>query len=193
MNAEQLFLVRGESKELPQPYYADKEDGFSIFSRDGGPLHKSRFRCLLKTFCSREEAEEFVNEYKNRVPGRFDSMAVEPVAPELMASFQTMEEERRASLQKLMPLVDRVLEVFDFGRVHKAMVALDWKYGEDVPPSIEKLKTLARGLLLTSAEDDGESCIHTSGGFQAWRSGEKLYLSFQIESAYAEEGRSSRL
>lgn len=194
MNTEpQLFLVRGESSELPLPCYADKEDDFSPFAADDGPLHKSRFRCLLKTFGSQAEAEGFMNACKNREPHRFNVLSVEPVAPELMASFQTMEAERRASLQKLLPLVDRVLEVFDFARVQKAMVALDWKYEDDAPPSVEKLKTVAKGLLFSAAEDDGASCMHSSGGFQAWRSGETLYLSFQIESAYAEEGRSARL
>jgi hypothetical protein len=134
-----------------------------------------------------------MNAYKKRVPQRFNSMAVEPVAPELMASFQTMESERRAIFQKLLPLVDRVLEVFDFTRVQKAMVALDWKYDDDAPPSIEKLKTVAKGLLFSAADDDGKSCMHTSGGFQAWRSGEALYLTFKVESAYADEGQSSRL
>jgi len=187
------FAPEYASSELPQPYYADKEDGFSPFSSDGGPLHQSRFRCLLKTFGSREEAEGFVNAYKIRMPHRFISMTVEPVAPELMASFQTMEAERRASLQKLLPLVDRVIAAFDFARVHKAMVALDWKYEGDAPPSVEKLKTTARGLLFSAVEGDSDNCIHTTGGFQARRSGETLYLSFQIESAYAEEGRCSRL
>jgi hypothetical protein len=51
---------------------------------------------------------------------------------------------------------------------------------------------MAQGLLQGVVEDDTAS-ESSSGGFRAWAFGEKLYLQFVIETAYAEPGKASRL
>jgi hypothetical protein len=197
MNKPSVFLVRARSADSNQNYYAtqDQDDApsFSPFSGDEGPLHQSRFRNLLRQFSSQDEADQFVKSQSEHSLKRFSAVAIEPAAPELLESFQTMDAERRASLQKLLPLVDQVLENFDFGRVQKAMAALDWIYaGDDATPSIDRLKETARGMLVSVAEDDNDLESH-SGGFRAWRFRDKLFLAFTVETAYAEPGKASRL
>ena len=190
-----VFIVRAIPRDEQVDYYASRVDeGFAAFHPALGPLHTSRFRNLIAQFVSPAEAETFLRSQRERTLERFQDIRIEPAPAELAASFLTMEAERRAALQQLLPLVDRVLEVFDFNRVHRAMIALDWKYINDPQsPDIEVLKSTARRLLIAAAEEDAEHCEHASGGFRAWRFQDNLYLTFAIETAYAEPGRASRL
>ena len=190
-----VFIVRAIPRDEQVDYYASRVDeGFAAFHPALGPLHTSRFRNLIAQFVSPAEAETFLRSQRERTLERFQDIRIEPAPSELAASFLTMEAERRAALQQLLPLVDRVLEVFDFNRVHRAMIALDWKYINDPQsPDIEVLKSTARRLLIAAAEEDAEHCEHASGGFRAWRFQDNLYLTFAIETAYAEPGRASRL
>lgn len=186
-----VLLVRAQAKGTALPFYATQDGGLSPYTPESGPLHRSRFRNLLRQFATEAEASGFIEE--KGADKRFEVIGIEPASPELMASFQTMEEERRLSLQRMLPLVDRVMATFDFSRVQKAMEALDWKYAaDDTSPSLEKLQATARDLLTAAVEDDAEA-MGMCGGFKAWRFGEKLYLSFEVACAYAEEGRSQRV
>ena len=134
-----VFIVRAIPRDEQVDYYASRVDeGFAAFHPALGPLHTSRFRNLIAQFVSPAEAETFLRSQRERTLERFQDIRIEPAPSELAASFLTMEAERRAALQQLLPLVDRVLEVFDFNRVHRAMIALDWKYINDPQsPDIE--------------------------------------------------------
>lgn len=190
-----VFIVRAIPRDEHVDYYASRVDeGFAAFHPAFGPLHTSRFRNLIAQFVSPAEAETFLKSQRERTLERFQDIRIELAPAELAASFLTMEAERRAALQQLLPMVDRVLEVFDFNRVHRAMIALEWKYTNDPQsPDVETLKSTARRLLVEAAEEDADHAEHTSGGFRAWRVQDNLYLTFAIETAYAEPGRASRL
>jgi len=58
--------------------------------------------------------------------------------------------------------IDDILDNFDFDKVHKVMVFLNWKYGGSVP-TVSELKENARGLLKEAVKLD----LHwySSGGF----------------------------
>lgn len=190
-----VFIVRAIPRDEQVDYYASHaEEGFAAFHPASGPLHTSRFRNLIARFVSPAEAETFLQSQRPRSLERFQDIRIEPAPADLAASFLTMGAERRAALQQLLPLVERVLEVFDFTRVQRTMAALGWKYTTDPQsPGIEDLKSMARRLLVAAAEEDADHAEHTSGGFRAWRVQEKLYLTFAVETAHAEPDRASRL
>lgn len=84
-------------------------------------------------------------------------------------------------------LSKQVYENFDWNKVHKAMIAVEWywdlgkdKYGKPKKgiPSIETIQNAAYDLLKRAYEGE---CQVSSGGFTAvWENGE-LYLSFTLE------------
>lgn len=95
----------------------------------------------------------------------------------------------------LQLMVDKIIDLFDFERVHKVMEFVDWKYiepnGSLQVPSIERLKAAARRCLLASyrcykkfGDIDGTAC---SGGFHATylpgnqESGAELILRFVLQ------------
>ena len=64
--------------------------------------------------------------------------------------------------------IGKVMDYFDFGRVHKVMTALDWKWaivndGYSVPEEFE-IRTEARRLLTQAVK---EKMSITTGGFYA--------------------------
>lgn len=83
-----------------------------------------------------------------------------------------------------------ILDGFDFGQVHKAMVALDWKWHMDAPiervPSVADLKKESGRLLnkiVKSLDKDGDTNWISTGGFKAGHDGYgNLTLAFEIES-----------
>jgi hypothetical protein len=79
-------------------------------------------------------------------------------------------------------MIDEILDEFNFERVHKVMVALDWTWsGTDGVPTIPDLRRMARSLLKQVVESKG---IHSvgSGGFTAYMHYGILGLRFEISS-----------
>jgi hypothetical protein len=75
-------------------------------------------------------------------------------------------------------MVNEIIEGFDFDKVHKTMVELNWTWAESfMPPSIEEMKDTAEYLLREAAKsrlsDDYMEIHHSSpitvgtGGFEA--------------------------
>jgi len=72
-----------------------------------------------------------------------------------------------------LSLIDGIIDEFDFEKVHKAMIALDWKWaiaitGDDGPlklrvPTLDRLKEFARYLLIGSIKTG----LCFSGGLKA--------------------------
>ena len=81
-------------------------------------------------------------------------------------------------------MVTAVMEDFDFDRVHRVMVNLDWKWdigdGEMTVPSSYRLTKKAESLLRDAAQHyrDKEFYSCGSGGFAAHLDGETLTLQF---------------
>ena len=81
-------------------------------------------------------------------------------------------------------MVTAVMEDFDFDRVHRVMVNLDWKWdigdGEMTVPSSYRLTKNAERLLRDAAQHYGDKEFHScgSGGFMAHLDGETLSLQF---------------
>ncbi|MBK8001385.1 MAG: hypothetical protein IPK15_22440 [Verrucomicrobia bacterium] len=189
-----ILIVRAIPHGEALDYYATLTEGFVPFFPVPEPIHTSRFRNLIARFACEREAELFLSGERELSLGRFREIRIEPAPAELVASFTTMEAERRAALQKLLPMVDRLLAVFDFDRVQRVMAALDWSTADATGrPTREVLKSTAQRLLIAAAEDDADHFEHTSGGFRAWRVQDKLYLSFAVETGYADPDRASRL
>lgn len=80
-------------------------------------------------------------------------------------------------------MIDEILDEFDFEKVHRVMVALDWKWsveGEKINPSIADLRRMARSLLqhVVSSRDTAAA----SGGFTAFMHYGVLGLRFEVSS-----------
>jgi hypothetical protein len=80
--------------------------------------------------------------------------------------------------EPLDEMIDEIMDEFNFARVHKAMVALDWKWAssKNYIPSIDELRTETERLLRDAADvrlnmcigEPWESPIYCStGGFSA--------------------------
>lgn len=79
-------------------------------------------------------------------------------------------------------MIDEILDEFDFEKVHRVMLALNWKwYDTEGIPSIADLRRMARSLLKQVVESKG---IHSvgSGGFTAYMHRGLLGLRFEISS-----------
>ncbi len=92
-------------------------------------------------------------------------------------------------------LVEEVMNRFDFQRVQTAMRALGWTYyNETESPSLETLRTTARRLLDTVAEEKESFVEHQSGGFRAcWYPSSTVTLTFVVESGYSRNTPGARL
>jgi len=92
-------------------------------------------------------------------------------------------------------LVDEVMNRFGFERVQTAMRALGWTYyNETESPSLETLRTTARRLLDTVAEEKEAFVEHQSGGFRAcWYPTGTITLTFVLESEYTRSKPGARL
>lgn len=78
-------------------------------------------------------------------------------------------------------LIDNILDEFDFERVHKAMVALNWQWhNTDGVPTIGDLRRTARDLLRTVVQDN--HVMVGSGGFYAHKENDVLGLRFEVAS-----------
>lgn len=76
--------------------------------------------------------------------------------------------------------VEEIIEQFDFEKVRKAMVALNWCwYGDTNPPSIGELVLSAQKLLNEVLEED--LCALSTGGFLAENRNGLLSLLFVLE------------
>lgn len=82
--------------------------------------------------------------------------------------------------------IDEILNYFDFERVHKAMVALNWRWEEiEGVPSVGALVNKARSMLESVAS--GKYSSASTGGFRAsiidYPEGEEcnLQLSFELD------------
>ena len=96
--------------------------------------------------------------------------------------------------QVLLRQVEPLLEVFDFERVRQTMVALGWTYtGESQSPDLVRLRQTARSVLQSVAEDAVDNQVVTSGGFRGWSLENTLFLTFEVASACAEQGKAKRL
>jgi len=85
---------------------------------------------------------------------------------------------QKVYLDPVNQMVDEIMEEFNFAKVHKAMVALDWKWAgsEYKIPSIESLRNEAKHLLRGAAESRLTQfknehwelgIINSTGGFSA--------------------------
>ena len=78
-------------------------------------------------------------------------------------------------------LIDNILDEFDFERVHKAMVALNWQWhNTDGVPTIGDLRRNARNLLIEVTHDN--HVMVGSGGFYAYNEDGTLGLRFEVAS-----------
>jgi hypothetical protein len=86
--------------------------------------------------------------------------------------------EGKVEKEPLDKMIDEIMDEFNFARVHKAMVALDWKWASSKSyiPSMDDLRETAESLLRGAAESrlgdyKGEhwelGIINGTGGFQA--------------------------
>ena len=81
--------------------------------------------------------------------------------------------------------IDNIMDYFDFDKVLKTMIALDWKWiKEDHKslddleiPSIERIRKTARTLLIRAVEIKDST---STGGFQAEYDDCNLYLRFVV-------------
>lgn len=97
--------------------------------------------------------------------------------------------------QLIENMVAAVMEDFDFDRVHRIMVNLDWKWdigdGEMTIPSIYRIMKKAEGLLTSAASHYGENENYScgSGGFMAHLDGTTLTLQFVLTetTSYADD------
>lgn len=77
-------------------------------------------------------------------------------------------------------MIDEILDEFDFERVHRAMIALQWSYhNTEGTPHIGDLRRLARSLLKQVVEAKGIQSV-ASGGFTAYMHSGLLGLRFEV-------------
>ena len=82
----------------------------------------------------------------------------------------------------IQKLIDEVMDCFDFERVHKAMVALDWTWHDvDGVPDVYEIKKHARALLKDAIK---RNVILSTGGFRVGfdPDEEVLFLEFIVDS-----------
>lgn len=76
-------------------------------------------------------------------------------------------------------LIDEIMDEFDFDRVYKTMVALNWTWhSTNGVPNISDLRKSARGLLKSAVEYD--QVMVSSGGFVAYKEDGILGLRFEL-------------
>lgn len=76
-------------------------------------------------------------------------------------------------------LIDEILDEFDFGYVHKAMVALNWEWHSiDGVPTVGDLRRKARELL--NDLKNSKNVVVGTGGFYAYRDGAFMGLRFEV-------------
>jgi hypothetical protein len=85
--------------------------------------------------------------------------------------------------------IDHIMDNFDFERVHKAMAALDWKWGNFIDsesyriPDLCELRQAARMMLREAVLRPETGYTTTCGGFCVQKiDGEELRLSFVLDA-----------
>jgi hypothetical protein len=79
-------------------------------------------------------------------------------------------------------MIDEILDEFDFEKVHKVMVALDWTWhNTDGVPSIGDLRRMARSLL-QHVVSSREINTAASGGLTAFMHHGVLGLRFEVSN-----------
>lgn len=68
-----------------------------------------------------------------------------------------------ADIQQAM-LIETVVKAFNFERLHRAMIAVDWRWQDAGVPSVADLKETARKLMAQALEMKGTA---RTGGFSA--------------------------
>jgi hypothetical protein len=64
--------------------------------------------------------------------------------------------------------IKEIMEEFDFDKVHKVMLILDWKWGyEPKTPTVDQLRATAEELLTKSTIGDINPHYVSTGGFEA--------------------------
>jgi hypothetical protein len=85
----------------------------------------------------------------------------------------------------------QILDNFDFGRVHEAMLAMEWKWGGDIP-GYHSLMKCAEGLLRDAVKyapkSDTDWVEISTGGFTAQNRNGRLLLMFCIADYAYESG-----
>ena len=80
--------------------------------------------------------------------------------------------------------IDEIMSSMNFYKIHTAMTALDWRWGEEVP-SVARLRARAMSLLRELQE---ESRAISTGGFCAyWIEPGQLGLRFVVDEYEPEE------
>ena len=85
-------------------------------------------------------------------------------------------------------MVTTVMEDFDFDRVHRVMVSLDWRWtienGERTVPSSYRMMKTADRLLRDAAQHYGDEEFYScgTGGIMACLDGEALTLQFILST-----------
>lgn len=83
-------------------------------------------------------------------------------------------------------LIDKIMDNFDFHKVHEVMKFLNWEWGftkNGVPEECE-IRSFARSLLKESVDKD---CDIESGGFKVINNEDILKLEFIITDWYEEK------
>lgn len=97
-----------------------------------------------------------------------------------------------------IPTIKRIMDTFDFQKVHAYMTSINWKWGSglnsarvtktiDAVPSVEDLKVHAHYLLdCVSLDTSGHTRVHVrgSGGFFAIKNSGTFELIFSIEDKF---------
>lgn len=82
--------------------------------------------------------------------------------------------------------MEEIMNEFDFTKVRRTMEALDWTwYFEAEIPSIKMLRECARKHLMELVKHPHYS-LSASGGFEAYRDGDRIGLRFIVEHWEAE-------
>jgi len=85
-------------------------------------------------------------------------------------------------MPKMSKQIKRIMKHFDFEKVHKCMVALNWEWGfrGSGVPSIERLREHAENMLHDMEDVDDRCC--RCGGFRVTIRQGLLELLFEVDS-----------
>jgi len=155
-----LDCSTGEVSFVDAVYDPEKEDIEDVVFSEESELHESDCNWMS---CNAKQVEQSLNEYMKK------------------------EESTEKNKEDKEKVVSEVLDVFNFEKVHKTMVFLDWKWKSGNVPTVEELHEQAEMLVRESLES--ESMILSTGGFTVVKIPvEKdkvmLELMFNVESAY---------
>jgi len=84
--------------------------------------------------------------------------------------------------EELLEQVEEIMKSFNFEKVHKHMVATDWKWAstEFAVPTLDAVKSHGRRLLLMSVFSPDSVTNNGSGGFTAYKLPWGLRLAFEL-------------